>query len=151
MTGGISHILCGVDGSAPACMAAERSAELALALGAALTYIAVAREGRLAPEIDAYQRAEGIGFGPVPILEEAAELCLTAALTAASTLGYKGAWRIVRTGKVSPTLIAVASEIGADTIMIGRKRHSGIRRAMFGSVAQEIADQSSLTMISVCC
>jgi nucleotide-binding universal stress UspA family protein len=151
MSGGIKHILCGVDGSAPACIAAERAADLALALGAQLSFVAVARAGVPDMALVGYMRAEGIGEEPVPLLVEAAENCLAVALTKASDKGYRGATHIVRVGKVSSTLISVATEIGADAIAIGRHRHSGLRRAVIGSVAQEIADRTSLTILSYCC
>ena len=151
MKSGISHILCGVDGSAPACIAATRAAELAVALGADLTFVAVAREASPNVEIDAYRKTEGIEGERVPLLTKDAEVCLVVALGKAAERGHKSAKRIVRTGKVSSTLISVAADIGADATAIGRRRHSGIRRAVLGSVSQEIADQTSLTIISVCC
>jgi nucleotide-binding universal stress UspA family protein len=149
MSGSIRHILCGVDGSAEACHAAEKAAELALALGARLSFVAVTSD--VAPDADlaTYRYAEGIGAEPVPLLSQAAETCLSVAMTTASQKGYRGATRIVRSGEVSSTLISVAAEIGADTIAVGRHRHSGLRRAVFGSVSQGIADRTSLTIISL--
>ena len=151
MSGVITHILCGVDGSPAACIAAERAADLAVALGARLSFVAVAQAGAPDPALVGYMRDEGIGEEPIPLLPEAAESCLTVALTKAVDAGYNGAARLVRIGKVAPTLIQVADEIGADTIAIGRHRHSGLRRAVVGSVAQEIADRTSLTILSCCC
>jgi nucleotide-binding universal stress UspA family protein len=151
VSGGITHILCGVDGSAPACVAAERAADLALALGARLTFVAVARAGTPDPALVGYMQAEGLGEEPVPLLPEAAERCLSVALIKASGKGYTGAARLVRVGRVAETLIVVAGEIGADTIAIGRHRHSGLRRVMFGSIAQEIADRTSHIILSYCC
>ena len=151
MSGGITHILCGVDGSPAACIAAERAAALAVALGARLSFVAVARPGTPDPALAGYMRDEGIGGEPVPLLPEAAESCLAVALSKAVDTGYTGAARLVRTGKVASTLISVADEIGADTIALGRHRHSGLRRAVIGSVAQEIADRTSLTILSSCC
>jgi nucleotide-binding universal stress UspA family protein len=151
MSGGITHILCGVDGSAPACVAAERAADLAVALGARLTFVAVARAGTPDPALAGYMRDEGLGEEPVPLLPEAAEHCLSVALTKACGKGYSGAARLVRTGRVAETLIAVADEIGADAIAIGRHQHSGLRRALVGSVAQEIADRTSHPILSYCC
>lgn len=151
MSGGITHILCGVDGSAPACVAAEQAADLAVALGARLTFVAVARAGTADLALAGYMRDEGLGEEPVPLLPEAAERCLSLALTKASGKGYSGAARLIRTGRVAETLIAVADEIGADAIAIGRHRHSGLRRAVVGSVAQEIADRTSHAILSYCC
>ncbi len=151
MSGGINHILCGVDGSAPACIAAERAANLAVALGARLSFVAVARAIVPDEALVGYMRDEGLGEAPVPLLPQAAESCLDMALTRATDAGYTGAARIVRTGKVAPALMSVADEIGADAIAIGRHRRSGLRRAVVGSVAQEIADRTSLTILSYCC
>ena len=151
MSGGITHILCGVDGSAPACVAADRAADLARTLGARLTFVAVARAGTPDPALMGYMHVEGLGEQPVPLLPDAAERCLAIARTKASAKGYTGAARLVRTGKVAETLIAVADEIGADAIAIGRHRHSGLRRAVVGSVAQQIANRTSHPILSYCC
>ncbi len=151
MSAGVRHILCGVDGSPAACLAATRAAELAVALEAELTFVAVAREAPTDASIRAYMAVEGIEGEPMPLLTADAEACLSAALSTSSAKGHTNTKRIVRVGKVSATLIAVAEEIGADTLVIGRHRHSGIRRALVGSVSQEIADQSSHMIISVCC
>lgn len=58
MSGGITHILCGVDGSPAACIAAERAAGLAVALGARLSFVAVARPGTPDPALVGYMRKD---------------------------------------------------------------------------------------------
>ena len=143
------HILCGVDGSGPACRAAEQAAWLATALEAQLTFLTVAQEAAPDAAIDAYRRTEGLGEEPLPLLASEAESCLATAQKTALAAGHSGAQRLIRTGKVAATLLSVALETGADTVILGRHQRNDLRRALTGSVSQKIAANSRLTLIQV--
>lgn len=145
----IRHILCGVDGSEPACRAADHAAWLAVALGAHLTFVAVARAAQSTPEIDAYRHAEGLGSEPLALLSTAAEACLKSARNAAATLGHDSANTLIRVGKVAPTLLSTATEVGADTIVLGRHPHTDLRRTVMGSVSGTVSSQSRLNVLQV--
>ena len=145
----IKHILCGVDGSEPACRAAEHAAWLAGALDAELTFVSVAREARSNPAIDAYRHSEGLGNEPLALLTSDAENCLSAAQARASAMGIAKATRLVRTGTVAQTLLSVATEIDADTIVLGRHDHSDLRRSIVGSVSRKIAANSRLNLLEI--
>ncbi|TKA97616.1 hypothetical protein FAZ78_05070 [Cereibacter changlensis] len=54
----LRHVLCGVDGSDAACRAADRAARLAVALGAELTFLAVATDEEADAGFSDYSRAE---------------------------------------------------------------------------------------------
>jgi len=146
---GIRHILCGVDGSDPACRAAEHAAWLAVALKADLTFLAVAREAEPSAALDAYRQAEGLGEEPIPLLASEAENCLAAAQSRASAMGMDKTTRLIRTGNIAHTLLSVATEIGADTIVLGRHNHSDLRRSVVGSVSRRIVSKSRLNVLQI--
>lgn len=145
----IRHILCGVDGSDPACRAAMHAGWLAKTLNAKLTFLAVARGARNDFELDAYRQTEGLGEEPVPMLPSQAEMCLVAALASASAIGHNTTDRLIRVGKVAQTLLSVAGEIGADTVVLGRHDRNELHRSFVGSVSRTIAAKSRLTLLQV--
>lgn len=145
----IRHILCGVDGSDAACRAADQAAWLAVALKADLTFLSVAREAHINAELDAYRQSEGLGNVPVLLVAAEAENCLTEAQHRASAMGHDKTTRLVRAGKPAQTLLSVAAEIGADTIVLGRHEHSEFRRSVVGSVSRAIAAKSRLNLLQV--
>ena len=145
----VRHILCGVDGSDPACRAAEHAAWLATALNAKLTFLAVAREAGNSAALDVYRRTEGLGEEPVPLMSTAAEQCLIAAQSSASALGNNKTTRLIRIGKVAQTLLSVATEIEADMIVLGRHEHSELHRSIVGSVSRTIAAKSRLGILQI--
>jgi nucleotide-binding universal stress UspA family protein len=146
---GIRKILCGVDGTDPSCRAADHAAWLAVALNANLTFLAVTREAQSNAKIDVYRQTEGLGEEPIPLVTAEAENCLTAAQSRASAIGLNKSTRLIRVGKVAETLLSVAAEIGADTIVLGRHSHSALRRSVVGSVSRKIATKSRLNMLQV--
>ena len=124
----VRHILCGADGSDPACRAAEHAAWLATALNAKLTFLAVAREAGNSAALDVYRRTEGLGEERIPLMPRDAEQCLYAAQSSALTLGNTSTHRLIRIGKVAQTLLSVATEIEADLVVLGRQNHSELHR-----------------------
>jgi nucleotide-binding universal stress UspA family protein len=145
----VRHILCGVDGSDPACRAAEHAAWLAQALNAKLTFLAVAREAGRSAAIDAYRQTEGLGEERVPLMPREAEQCLNAAQSGAFTLGNKSTQRLIKIGKVAQTVMSVATEIEADLIVLGRHDHSELHRSIVGSVSRTIAAKSKLSILQI--
>ena len=120
----ISHILCGVDGSAAACRAAESASWLAAKTKASLTFVSVAHEGNSTKALDAYRQSEELGDEPVPIMPSDADACLSIVQASASVLGVPEVTQIVRIGSVAPILMSVAVEVGADTIILGCHGHN---------------------------
>jgi nucleotide-binding universal stress UspA family protein len=134
----------------PACRAAERAAWLAVALKADLTFLAVAREAQSNAALDAYRHSEGLGDEPVPLLASEAESCLVAAQNRALAMGMGKTTRLIRTGNVAQTLLSVATEVGADTIILGRHNHSDLRRSVVGSVSRKIVGSFCVIWGSFC-
>ena len=137
-TASFRHILVGVDGSDPACRAADTAARLALALDASLTFLAVAKEVRASKDIEDYAKLEGIETPRLPLLRSDAEACLTAAVAAARDLGLVGVERVIQTGDVGQMIARVAQTHGADCIVLGRSARGAVRKLVAGSVANAV-------------
>lgn len=143
----MSHILCVVDGSAPACRAARNATALAASLGANLTFVSFARPGHIGPAADAYRRAEGLQ-GEVPLfLSPAASDCLDIALREASRAQSPRPRRLVRAGSLSTGIPAAVAEVGADTVVLGRR--TGPRLPFYRSILTTIIDRAKATLILV--
>ncbi len=111
--------------------------------------MAVAREVQADAKIDAFRQAEGLGEEPIPLVTAEAESCLAAAQSRASALGQRKVPRLIRVGKPAETLLSVAAEIGADTIVLGRHNHSELRRSVVGSVSRKIVAKTQLNLLQV--
>jgi nucleotide-binding universal stress UspA family protein len=56
---------------------------------------------------------------------------------------------VVRHGKASETLLDISAESGAVHIIVGRTGDSGLRDAVFGSVANRLAQHASVPVTVV--
>ncbi len=144
-----AHLLCGVDGSDPACRAAADAARLVLALGAKLTFLAVAQEAERSEEIEQYLEVEGLRGLSLPMLPTAAEACLDTAMSIAREVGVANATRLVMTGEVAPTICLTAQTKGADCIVLGRHRRGAARTLVKGSVAKAVGDNCDAALVLV--
>jgi nucleotide-binding universal stress UspA family protein len=124
-------ILVGVDGSDSSRRAAETAASLAASTGATL-HVMMASEDRDRP-------AEGQYIGDVR-LQSPAEA--TATEIAESLTGIvPNVQAGPAHGKPADALVQVATDIGADLIVVGNRRVQGIGR-LLGSVAADVAQHA---------
>jgi nucleotide-binding universal stress UspA family protein len=143
----MSHILCIVDGSEPACRAARKAVTLAVALGSDLTFVAFATPGRLGPALRAYREAEGLQ-GELPLfLNPAAEDCLDIALRHAKGEGQRNLRRLVRAGAPRAGIGAAVAEVGADTVVLGRNTGTGMARLR--ALPIDVVDRTQATVVLV--
>lgn len=143
----MTHILCIVDGSEPACRAARRAVALAVALGSDLTFAAFARPGRLSPALEAYREAEGLQ-GELPLfLSPAAESCLDIALHDARKAGQIRLRRLVRPGSARAGIDSAVAEVGADTVVLGRSTGASLTRLR--SLPLDVVDRTQATVVLV--
>lgn len=149
MTKPFKHILCGVDGSDPACRAAETAAKLAVALEADLTFVTVAREAKPDAAMKAYLEAEGLKGVALPLLPSVAEECMDIAMQLASAAGHNHPTRLIKTGEVATTLEAAVRNTGADLIVLGRHHRTNVSRAVFGSVSRAVGGACEQTLVLV--
>ena len=144
------HILVGVDGSEPACRAAELAARLARATGAELTLLAVARDAAQAPpEIERLMEREGAGDGQIPLLPADAATCLDVAAKAPRGAGVERPQRVIATGDATEMIADAARSRRADCIVLGRHRHGAARRLIMGSTAQELGRRIDVPILLV--
>lgn len=122
------RILVGVDGSDTSRRAAEAAASLAAATGAIL-HVLMAAEDRDRP-------TEGQYLGDVRIQSEAEAIATEIAESLTGTAPHVEA--TPAHGKPADALVQVATDIGADLIVVGNRRVQGIGR-LLGSVATDVA------------
>ncbi|KQX76089.1 MULTISPECIES: universal stress protein [Aeromicrobium] len=124
-------ILVGVDGSDSSRRAAETAASLAASTGATL-HVMMAAEDRDRP-------AEGQYVGDVRIQSRAEAIATEIADALEGTAPNVQA--SPAHGKPADALVQVATDIGADLIVVGNRRVQGIGR-LLGSVASDVAQHA---------
>ena len=126
----MKKILCAVDKSEHAKTAAALAAQMAKAMGAELTLLAV-------------NELEGVGG--VSYLWDDAELefVLENAKAAAEEAGALDPKTESVIGRdVARAIVAVAEENGFDHIVVGRTGKGGVRRLMLGSVSSDVVNRA---------
>jgi len=133
------HLLVGVDGSAAAAAAATVALDLAAALGARLTVVAIVDTRFFYPP------------GETPPLLQAEEETVAMARVAvrdvldqAHSRGVACVARVIE-GEVLPTLV----ELKADLLVVGTHQHRGLRRLLPGSTAGAISRKASCPVLIV--
>ncbi|UQA58965.1 universal stress protein [Polyangium aurulentum] len=137
------HILAPTDFSEPSRHALDVAADLALVFGAKLTLMH-------AFEVPGYGYA-GINYGPIDLvtpMQDAAKELLSKELEA-TRKKVPGAEAVLRLGLPWDKVIAVATEISADLIVMGTHGRSGIKRALLGSVAEKVVRHSPLPVLTI--
>lgn len=75
------------------------------------------------------------------------------ALTALRDLmfeGFQGTWEVeVATGPPADTIVRIASERGADLIVMGTHGHTGLRHVLLGSVAEKVVRLAPCPVLTV--
>ncbi len=145
----ITHLLCGVDGSEPACRAAALAAQLAQALGAKLTYLTVASEAEPQGQLKDYIEAEGLTGQSMPLLSAEADSCLDQAINIARGAGAPQVERLIKTGDAASVICDTAGQIGADCIALGRHGRGAVHRLVAGSVSDTLAKNCDMTLVLV--
>jgi len=130
----VRQVLVGVDGSELSLVALDLAADLAGALGAALTVAQVVESVEafpLGPETAAAAEGE----------EEAPDRAAAALEPVVAPVRERGLTVQVRTaeGDPAPTLLAMADEVGADLVVVGTRGRGGPGELLLGSVARAVA------------
>ena len=135
-----TNIVVGTDGSDTAAKAVELAAGLARQDGAHLHLVGVTKE------------PVGVGGGPVaggePLTVEGFALLADEAMLTRSAAGIEGVpvTTHAATGSPSAAIVRVATEVGADLIVVGSKGMTGARRVL-GSVPNSVAHSADCDVL----
>jgi nucleotide-binding universal stress UspA family protein len=144
------RILVTTDGSSLAMAAMPHAAQLARALRAEVVVLEVVRSPRdefraILP--DAYElsgRADPYSFAAAVLAErQAAQAHLRAAEALLRAEGARRVSKHIAEGWPAPTILAVAEQLDCDLIVMATRGHSGLKRALLGSVAEEVSRRST--------
>jgi nucleotide-binding universal stress UspA family protein len=139
------HVLVGTDGSATAGEAVRHAAKLAIACGARLTIVSAytRREGSpgelVPPDEDDWMATDAAGASDHVV--KAQELAKEVGLT---NLGGR-----TDAGDPASVLLDVATEVGADVIVIGSRGMSAPTRFLLGSVPNRVSHHAPCDIIIV--
>lgn len=145
----VRRILCGADGSEPACRAAEVASCLARDLGAELTFVSVAKAVATTPELEEYLKIEGIEGTTFPNLSADAETCLDQAVGIARQCSAPAFRRVVEIGDPFERLSAYVEKEKIDLVILGHHARSSVGRLARKPLSQRIADDVPVKLLLV--
>ena len=124
------HVLCGIDGSASSCRAAETAIRIAETFGADLTLLAVVGKAKVEGAFKGYLEDEGLRGQSLALLPDTTGYCLDKAEARARWGGARVA-RIVRVGHPARVMESIAADEKVDCLVIGRGQGLSLR-SLFG-------------------
>jgi nucleotide-binding universal stress UspA family protein len=139
----LHRIACAVDGSETSMRAAETAIALAAASRAELVFIHVLdddliRDFATVMENDGDEARQRLRRSADQMLGHVAELAAKAGVSAKCRL---------ETGDPPRTIDAVAREIGADVIVMGKVGHRGVRKWLVGSVTRRLIESTRVPVL----
>jgi nucleotide-binding universal stress UspA family protein len=146
-----ARVILADDGSAQARSAIPRTAALAAACGSEVLVVRVSRSAGVRPqdldedEWRRYVSPEGRADSVVAPLE--AEPHLSEVVAALQTRGVQHVGSLVLHGDPADALVEAADELDADLLVISSRGESGLRRAVLGSVAEQLIREARKTAI----
>lgn len=171
------HILVATDGSEHANRAIELAGELAGKLGAKLTILHVLLHGQSADRMGrmvdsehlARKSAQAVGDDMPPLagqlskvfqtfmtpergegfVSEIGQLVLGRAARRARDAGAADVETRAEDGERAETILRVARDIGADTIVVGKRGLGPLKRLAQGSVSQKVGAEADCTVVTV--
>lgn len=145
-----SRLLVAYDGSEHADRAVDLAADLAAAFDADLTVVHVVSTGSMVPMVmDAYAELEQLYTTSRDLLEDTAREILSRAAERATGRGAPRVATRLEAGAVARTIVAVADEIDADGIVMGRRGLGDLTGLLLGSVTHKVAHLADRTVITV--
>lgn len=173
----IANILVATDGSDTAGRAVDLAADLAARLGASLTVGHVLLHGARAEELNRMAEAEHLvryaatearldiantpgnmdalftgslsGAEKERAVTIIGEQIANRAASRAKDAGAKDVSTRVVNGDYDESLLGIANDVGADTIVIGQRGLGRLRRIFQGSVSQKVNQQAECTVVTV--
>ncbi|HKY95828.1 MAG TPA: universal stress protein [Kiloniellales bacterium] len=143
------RLLCAMDGSEHSLRAANHAAALASRFGASLSFLTVTKEIKVTDEVRRYLQVEQLAGEPQYVLDEHAQSIMRQARQTATKAGINKVETLIRTGQPARTIVQVAEEIEADTIVMGSRGLGDIEGLLLGSVSHKVATLAKCTCITV--
>lgn len=143
------NILCAMDGSEHSLRAAGQASALAACFKAPLTFLTVTKEIRVTDEVRRYLQMEQLAGEPQYVLDEYAQAIMRQAQATAGEAGVAQVETLIRVGQPARTIVHVAEQIGADTIVMGSRGLGDIEGLLLGSVSHKVASLARCTCITV--
>jgi nucleotide-binding universal stress UspA family protein len=136
-------ILCCVDGSDGGWRALDHACAAARSGQGRLVLLCVVPPGPFSDEMLEYARVEHFRDDADPLLfDMVTKAILGAARARAAAQGCGEVAPLARRGEPAETIVAVARELGAEEIVLGRRRRSGLAAAVLGSVSRKVAQEA---------
>lgn len=140
----IRRILVPIDFEPPSKQALDLAIDLARTLGASVVLLHVydvqMMAYPMAPMINMAQIDEAVRVSAAKALDES---------VAAAQERFEGATGILRRGNTWEAVLAAASEVGADLIVMGTHGRRGLAHALLGSVAEKIVRMSPVPVLTI--
>jgi nucleotide-binding universal stress UspA family protein len=138
-----------MDGSEHSLRAADHASSLAARFGAKLSFLTVTKEIKVTDEVRRYLQVEQLAGEPQYVLDEHAQAIMRKARQMAKKAGVTKVDTLIRTGPPARTIVQVAEEIEADTIVLGSRGLGDIEGLLLGSVSHKVATLAKSTCITV--
>src|SRR5579883_489710 len=141
------RIVVPLDGSELAQSAVDVAVDLAAASHAGLAFCSVVDAIEIAAS---YPQGTGKALGPWihDVRRQTASMLSVAAETAARR-GLETASAILPQGPAAAAIVAFASEVGADAIVMATHGRSGFARRLLGRVASDVLSQAKCTVLTL--
>lgn len=140
-------IVCAVDGSAGAREATRVASGLAGRLGARLVLVAVVRSLGLVPTPGFFNRNDLARIDGVR--DDLRAEALGMLRRVAAEAGATGAELVVRAGDVADGVLDEAAARSATAIVVGSRGAGGVRRALRGSLSDDLSRRASCPVVVV--
>ena len=140
-------ILVPVDGSDVSKHAAQAAAELARLSGARLVALYVAP----AYKPNVHEESTSLGFVSPDEYAKRARLeaapHLASVAEAAKSVGAASEAQFAMSDSIADAIVDTATQHGCDTIVMGSHGHTGIRKMLLGSVAQQVLGAATIPVV----
>lgn len=143
------NILCAMDGSEHSLRAAEQACVLAARFGAKLHFLTVTKEIKVNDEVRRYLQMEQLAGEPQYVLDEYATAIMHKARALASAKGIDEVETLIRVGQPARTIVQVAEQVEADTIVMGSRGLGDFEGLLLGSVSHKVASLARCTCVTV--
>jgi len=140
------NILVATDGSEGAERAVAFAAELAHALSAKLVILAVS-EPSISRDLEEFRRAEGSTIGDIVEADAAAHV--KHAIELANNQGAMDIQEVTRAGDPAHVILAVARDLAADLVVVGKRGFGRVKGFALGSVSQNLAAHADRIVVIV--